>query len=55
MKGFPMTMLQGDPEWTTRQLLDAIKTEAVRGSPGRQFGLPDAGVYIPARQTFRRR
>jgi hypothetical protein len=27
-----MTMFQGEPDWTTKQLLDAIKAESVRGS-----------------------
>jgi len=26
-----MTMFKGEPDWSTKQLLDAIKTEAVRG------------------------
>lgn len=26
-----MTMFQGEPDWPTKQLLDAIKGEAVRG------------------------
>jgi hypothetical protein len=33
-----MTMFQGEPEWTTKQLLDAIKTESVRG--GNNGNLP---------------